>query len=391
MPWKKVSTMDLREEFVHLCLLEGANRRELCRRFGISAQTGYKWLNRHVTGDALGFSDRSRRPHESPGRVAGEVEERILDVRAYHPAWGARKIRAFLAAAGQAMPAVSTVHQVLVRHGLILLPEGGAAAQLRFEAEAPNDLWQMDFKGWSRLGDGTALHPLTIIDDHSRFSPCLRALPNETGRDVQAALTDVFRIHGLPLKLFTDNGNPWGSSQRGGWSRFGVWLLKLGVRLIHSRPYHPQSRGKNERFHRSLDVEVFNLRPLHNQMQAQKAFDEWRPVYNHQRPHEALGMAVPASRWRPSPRAFPEKLPAPDYDAGEITRMVSSTKGYVSFKGQLWRVPDAFCGERLAIRPLRTDGHHGIFFAAHQIATIDLTNKQTVSHVSEQVSTMSPV
>lgn len=126
-------------------------------------------------------------------------------------------------------------------------------------------------------------------------------------------------------------------------------------------------------------------------MQAQKAFDHWRPIYNHQRPHEALGMAVPASRWRPSPRAFPEKRPAPNYDTGEITRMVSSTKGYVSFKGQLWRVPDAFCGERLAIRPLGKDGYHGIFFAAHQIATIDLTKQQTVSHVSEQVSTMSPV
>ena len=307
MPWKKVSAMDLREEFVRLARLEGANRRELCRRFEISPQTGYKWLRRQGAGDADGFADLSRRPHSSPARIGAAVEERILEVRNQHPAWGARKIRAFLRSAGHEMPAASTVHQVLLRHGRIVPPQGGPRASLRFEADGPNDLWQMDFKGWSRLGDGAVLNPLTIVDDHSRFSPCLKALATQTGAEVQAALADVFRVHGLPLALFTDNGSPWGDSQGAKWSRLGVWLLKLGVKLIHARPYHPQSRGKNERFHRSLDEEVLNLNPLHNQAQAQQAFDRWRAIYNHQRPHEALGFTVPASQPLASQPAVPSR------------------------------------------------------------------------------------
>ncbi len=375
MPWKQVSAMSQREEFVHLALLEGANRRELCRRFGISAETGYKWLRRFRAGEDGGFGDRSRRPLLSPGRTAERIEQSILKVRSDHPAWGARKIRAFLEMRGQEMPAPSTVHQVLKRHGLILPEPGGARASLRFEAAAPNDLWQMDFKGYSRLGDGSRLHPLTVIDDHSRYAPCLKALGTETGEEVKAALINVFEVHGLPLRMFTDNGNPWRDSHGAAWTRFRVWLLKLGVELIHSRPYHPQSRGKNERFHRSMDEEVLSLRPLATRADAQKAFDQWRHVYNHIRPHGALGHAVPASRYRPSIRPMPRKLPEPHYEEGAITRKVSATKGYVSFKGRLWRVPDAFCGERLAIRPLAADGQFGVYFASHLVATIDLTER----------------
>jgi transposase InsO family protein len=365
--------MDQREEFVRLALLEGANRRELCRRFGISAETGYKWLNRFAAGEACGFADRSRRPLSSPLQLAGAAAQRICEVRAEHPAWGARKIRAFLEARGHAMPAASTVHQVLRRHGLIGALEGGERASVRFEAEAPNDLWQMDFKGHSRLADGSRLHPLTVIDDHSRFSPCLRALGSETGEEVKAALTRVFEVHGLPVRLFTDNGNPWGGSQGNAWTKFRVWLLKVGVEIIHSRPYHPQSRGKNERFHRSLEAEVMSLRPLATRAEAQKAFDRWRQIYNHQRPHAALAHHVPASRYRPSHRPFPRKLAEPLYEEATITRQVSTTKGYIAFKGRTWRVPDAFQGERLAIRPLEQDGHFGIYFASYLITTIDLT------------------
>ena len=373
MPWKQVSAMDQREEFVRLALLEGANRRELCRRFGISPQTGYKWLSRAGSGAEQDFADRSRRPLSSPWRLESAAEQRICALRQEHPAWGARKLRAFLEARGHDMPAPSTVHQVLKRHGLIQPAPGGARASLRFEAEAPNDLWQMDFKGHSRLGDGSRLHPLTVIDDHSRFSPCLQALGSETGAEVKAALTRVFEVHGLPLRLFTDNGSPWGGSQGNTWTKFRIWLLKVGVDLIHSRPYHPQSRGKNERFHRSLDEEVMSLRPLASKADAQRAFDRWRQVYNHQRPHGALGHAVPASRYRPSHRPFPSKLQEPHYEEGTITRKVPPTKGYVAFKARLWKVPDAFLGERLAIRPLEQDGHYGVFFASHLIATIDLT------------------
>jgi hypothetical protein len=248
----------------------------------------------------------------------------------------------------------------------------------------------MDFKGHMPLQGGAPCHPLTIVDDHSRFSPLLAACANERGETVKTHLETTFRRYGLPEALYVDNGGPWGYRPEEPWTKLTVWLLKVGVGVIHARPYHPQGRGKNERFHRTLKAEVMALQRWRDLAAAQRAFDAWRAVYNYERPHEALGQKPPASRYRPSERAMPERVLAPEYEEGEITRRVSTTKAYVSFKGRLWKVPQAFCGETLAIRPRSTDGLYSICFAAHQIATIDLTNQQSVSHVSEQVSAMSP-
>jgi len=390
MPWKEVSAVDQRREFVRLALLEGSNRRDLCRRFGISPETGYQYLRRYADGDRA-LEDRSRRPLRSPLQTPAGMEHAILGVRDAHPAWGARKIAAVIARTGDVPPpALSTIHAILKRHGRIVEPAGGPRATLRFEREAPNQLWQMDFKGWSRLTSGEALHPLTVIDDHSRFALCLDACADQKRQTVKHSLERAFRTYGLPQAFFVDNGKPWGDSHDGNWTRFGVWLLKLGVDLIHSRPYHPQSRGKNERFHRSLDEEVLAMKPLHDFSAAQRAFDQWREIYNFERPHGALDHDVPASRFRISQRSMPARLPEPQYGSGDIVRSVSSTKAYVAFKGRNWKLPEAFCGERLAIRPLDRDGHYGVFFASHHIATINLTKPETVNHVSEQVSTISP-
>jgi transposase InsO family protein len=380
--------MDQRGEFVRLATQEGANRRELCRRFGIHPDTGYKWLSRWQADQ--GLADRSRRPHESPQRTAREVEERILAVRDAHPAWGARKIARCLQREGDKCPAVSTVHEVLRRAGRVKPSPGGAVASQRFEMPAPNLLWQMDFKGWVRLGNEALCHPLTVVDDYSRYDLCLQACADQRGDTVRSSLEPIFRRYGLPEAFFVDNGTPWGDSSGERWTRFSVWLLKLGINVIHSRPYHPQSRGKNERFHRTLNAEVFALRRFRDLAETQRAFDAWREVYNFERPHEALGQQVPASRYRPSLRSMPDRLPAPEYDSHEIVRTVSTTKAYVSFQGRLWKVPAAFGGERLAIRPLSTEGCYGVFFAAHQVANIDLTSRQRVGDVSEQVSAMSP-
>lgn len=390
MPWREVSVMDERREFVGLARQEGANRRELCRRFGISPDIGYKWLGRWLAGDEE-LTDRSRRPHVSPARSDAEAEARVLRVRDAHPAWGARKIVRCLEREGFDPPAASTVHAILVRHGRVAVPAGtpGQAYQ-RFEKEAPNRLWQMDFKGWVALANGTRCHPLTMVDDHSRYALCLAACGNEQSATVQGHLETTFRRYGLPDAMFVDNGTPWGDASGARWTRLGVWLLKLGVELLHSRPYHPQSRGKNERFHRTLNAEVFALRRLRDLVEAQRAFDQWRSVYNLERPHQALGQEVPASRYRPSSRAMPDRLAQAEYDEHEIVRSVPASKDYIRFRGRLWKVPHAFRGERLAIRPLNTEGHYGVFFAAHQIADIDLTKPKSVSDVSEQVSAMSP-
>lgn len=390
MPWREVSVMDQRQEFVRLALQPGANRRELCRRFGISRDIGYKWLARWAAGDRE-LADHSRRPHSSPGRSDAATEAAVLAVRDAHPAWGARKIIFCLERESHLAPAHSTVHAILVRHGRVAPPAGtpGQAYQ-RFEKEAPNRLWQMDFKGHVPIAEGLRCHPLTIIDDHSRYVPCLKACANERTGTVQGHLEATFRRYGLPDALFVDNGSPWGDPSGARWTRLGVWLLKLGIDVLHSRPRHPQSRGKNERFHRTLKAEVLAAQRFLDLAAAQRAFDHWRAVYNFERPHEALGQAVPASRYRPSERAMPARLPKVEYDTGEIVRLVPTTKDYIRFKGRLWKVPQAFRGERVAIRPRGADGHYGVFFASHQIATIDLTADESVSDVSEQVSAMSP-
>jgi transposase InsO family protein len=388
MPWQEVSIMEQRREFVELAMQEGANRRELCRRFGIHPETGYKWLGRWLAEGEL--ADRSRRPHSSPARTGAGIEARILAWRDAHPAWGPRKLAACLKREGVASPAVSTIDAVLRRHGRIVAPPGGAAAQQRFEKPAPNLLWQMDFKGHMPLSGGGRCHPLTVVDDHSRYAVALQACADEQDLTVRGRLERTFRCYGLPDAFFVDNGNPWGDASGHAWTRFGVWLLKLGIAVLHSRPYHPQSRGKNERFHRTLKAEVFALQRFCDLAQAQCALDRWRNVYNLDRPHQALDQQVPASRYRPSARAMPDRLPVVEYDDGEVVRLVPLTKAYVRFKGRLWKVPQAFCGESVAIRPLTTDGQYGVYFGAHHIANIDLTNNESVGDVSEQVSVMSP-
>jgi transposase InsO family protein len=388
MPWHEVSVMDQRREFVRLAMQEGANRRELCRRFGISSAVGYKWLGRWAAEGEL--ADRSRRPHHSPLRTERPVEEHVLAVRDAHPAWGARTIARHLENAGLAAPAISTVHEILRRHGRVKQTPGSPVASKRFEKPAPNLLWQMDFKGWVTLTSGARCHPLTIVDDHSRYAVCIQACANEQSATVQGHLQTTLKRYGLPDAIFVDNGSPWGDSSGQRWTRLGVWLLKLGIDVLHSRPYHPQSRGKNERFHRTLNAEVFELQRFRDLNEAQRAFDQWRTVYNLERPHQGIELQVPASRYRPSLRAMPSHVPQVQYDEHEILRTVSSTKSYISFKGRLWKIPQAFRGERLAIRPRTPDGCYAVCFGPYEIATIDLTNPECVSDVSEQVSAMSP-
>jgi transposase InsO family protein len=285
--------MDRRREFVSFAGNEDANISALCRSFGISRKTGYKWLSRAVSGDgAAALADHSRRPHSSPRRTAGEIEAAILAVRAAHPAWGARKIAHVLAREGLAPPAPSTVHAILARHGRIGSGGGQGKAFGRFEKAAPNLLWQMDFKGEVQLGDGGWCYPLTVIDDHSRFALCLEGCGNQRTPTVRQRLEQTFRRYGLPAAFYVDNGPPWGGGAPGRFTPLTVWLMKLAIDVIHATPARPQGRGKNERFHRALKSEVFD-QPVRDLQRAQESLDAWRHVYNHQRPHEALDMQVP--------------------------------------------------------------------------------------------------
>ena len=226
-----------------------------------------------------------------------------------------------------------------------------------------------------RLQGGGWSHPLTVVDDHSRYAVCLKACENQRTATVQGCLQDTFRRYGLPDALFVDNGAPWGGGVPGQWTPLGVWLLKLGVDVIHSRPYHPQSRGKSERFHRTLKAELLSLRHFASLKRMQRAFDRWRAVYNTERPHQALDQQVPASRYQPSTRPMPKTLPTVTYDSDETVRKINP-RASISYKGRLWKLPQAFRGEYVALRPRQTDGRYGVFFGARQIATIDFNEPQ---------------
>jgi transposase InsO family protein len=369
MPWSEVSRMDSREEFIQLALV-GANLSALCRRFGISRKTGYKWLGRRASG--AGVADRSRRPVSSPKRTEAAREAAVLVLRAEHPSWGGRKIRRRLLDLGAATaPAASTISGILRRHGLIDPAEAVRhTAFKRFEHPWPNALWQMDFKGHFAHAAGRC-HPLTVLDDHSRFSICLAACDNERTQTVRAQLTARFQRYGLPERINVDNGSPWGAGPDWRFTPLTVWLARLGITVSHSRPYHPQTNGKDERFHRTLKADVIQTGTFADLAQCQAAFDRWRTIYNTQRPHEAIGMAVPASRYAISPRPFPKTLPEPQYRPDDIVRKVQQG-GEVHFKGRLLELPKAFVGQPVGFRPTHTDGLWDVVFAAHHITQVDL-------------------
>jgi transposase InsO family protein len=395
MPFHEGSRMDARLEFVMLASVEGANVRSLCRRFGVSPTTGYKWLERWRIERATGLQELSRRPHDSPARSTAATEEAVLSLRAEHPAWGGRKIARRLKDLGhEQVPAPSTVTAILKRHGVVLGAHGGGqSAFTRFERARPNELWQMDFKGHVALHTGR-LHPLTVLDDHSRFAVVLAACANQQTETVRRQLIAAFRRYGLPEGLITDNGSPWGDGPGSPFTPLGVWLIEHGIRISHSRPYHPQTMGKDERFHRSLKAEVLCGPPFADLAAADRAFERWRIVYNTQRPHEALKLAVPASRYQSSSRDYVEAIVPFEYAPGDMVRRVQQG-GHVSFFGRDVKLPKAFHGKAVAFRPTTQDGVFDVAFRTQRIATIDIRpldrRPESVHDVSEHPSTLSPV
>lgn len=372
VPWEDATVHELREEFVRLAESGSVNVSELCRRFGISRKTGYKWRERYRAEGVAGLKNQSCRPTSSPARTAVEIEAQVVELRAKHPAWGARKIAHVLKRDHHVILATSTANSILHRHGLIS-PAATAAATAwqRFEHEAPNDLWQMDFKGHFAVAD-MRCHPLTVIDDHSRYNVVLQASQSETFEFVQSALQRAFERYGLPWRINADNGAPWRAPGLEGFTRLGIWLIRLGIRLSHSRPGHPQTNGKDERFHRSLKAESITPYPFRDMAQAQAAFDEFRQLYNHVRPHQALGMRTPAERYQPSSRSMPSSLTPIEYGPDDLVRKVQAG-GWIDFKGRQIRVFESLRGQAIALRP-RADcsDSFDLYFCHQKFGTLDM-------------------
>jgi len=371
MPWQQVTPMSEKKEFISLAVQEEANISRLCRYFQVSRKTAYKWLGRYRREGEAGLADRSRRPCSSPGQTPLVLEAAVVQVREEHPAWGGRKIRARLQHLGwTAVPAASTITAILRRQGLIDPAESAKhMACQRFEAERPNDLWQMDFKGHFAAQQGRC-HPLTVLDDHSRFALGLEACGDERRETVRERLTAIFRRYGLPRKMLMDNGPPWGTEGQADYSALTVWLLRLGVQVGHSGPYHPQTLGKDERFHRTLEAELLQYCRGLELSVCQRRFEAWRQTYNLERPHEALGLAPPVSRYRESSRSFPETLTEWEYGPGDVVRRVYEG-GRIGFHNRFFRVGKAFRGQTVALRPTLADGVWEVFFGPHRIGQID--------------------
>jgi transposase InsO family protein len=374
MAWQERTVMTQRQEFVAFAGQEGANIAALCLSFGISRKTGYKWLARAARGEPL--TDRSRQPQTSPWRTTAEIEARVLALRAAHPVWGGRKLHHALARQGMVQPpAPSTITAILRRHG-VLTPEPPPRDFLRFEHAAPNDLWQLDFMGHRALDQGR-VHPLTLLDDHSRFALTVTACGDERQSTVQDHLTRVFRRYGLPRILLSDNGSPWGSAGRGGITALEAWLLRLGIDTRHGRAYHPQTQGKVERFHGTIAAEVFGTRQFPNLATAQTALETFRTCYNQERPHEALDDAVPASRYHPSSRPFPAKLPEVIYGPDDAVRLVT-IHGSIQWQRHRYFISRGLVGQPVAVRPTQADGRWEVYFCHRQVASIDRSHGEEV-------------
>lgn len=383
MAWKVCSAMSLREEFVFLSRNGQGNVALLCRRFGISRKTAYKWLGRFKRQGTAGLMDRSRVPKTSPRRSSAALEQLVVSLRRQHRAWGGRKIKRRLEDLGHLeVCAASTVTGILRRHDL-MAPVAGlkGIAPKRFEYDQPNELWQMDFKGHFALLNGGRCHPLTVLDDHSRYALVLQSCGDQQTQTVQGHLSNAFKRYGLPRKILCDNGSPWGNSGGTGWERWtplALWLLRLGVQMIHGRAYHPQTQGKEERFHGTLVAEVLRWQAFENLVESQKAFDPWREIYNFQRPHEALGLKVPASRYSPSPRPYPATLPAIEYPRRDLVRKVSGNSG-IGLHGKRYAIGKAFRGEPVALRATGQEGLWDVYYCQQCIGHLDERTGEAMS------------
>jgi transposase InsO family protein len=370
MSWKACTVMSERRELVSLYQSGGVTIAELSRRFGVSRKTAHKWKDRHSQEGDAGLSDRSRRPQSSPDKTPESVEKQIVELRRAHPAWGSRKLRVVLSGRGvKDLPSASTITTILHRHGMI---SEEASRQRepwqRFEKASPNELWQMDFKGHFAMSNGERCHPLTVLDDHSRYCVVLQACANEQGTTVKSGLITAFRKYGMPWKMLMDNGPPWGFEVGNPWTALTVWLLRLGVQVCHGRPYHPQTQGKEERFHRTLKEELLRWHEFADLGVCDARFRQWREVYNHERPHQALNFAVPASRYQASSRSYPETLPALEYPEGDEVRKVHD--GWISLHGRDWRIGRGFNGELVVVRPRREDGEQEVWYAGQCVGML---------------------
>src|SRR5215210_3162500 len=375
MSWKATCVMDERLRFILECERGEQGLAEVCRTYGISRKTGYKWLARYQAAGMIGLKDRSRAPKGRPQRTSEAVEERLVELRGEHPTWGPKKLVAWLRdhESEAAWPAPSTVGELLHRAGLTVPrrrrrrppPRGGGPLGTCTEANA---VWSADFKGQFLTADGVWCYPLTISDAASRYLLRCQALPSVGGVRVQPLFEAAFREYGLPTAIRTDNGPPFAAGGLGGLTELVVWWIELGIRPDRGRPGKPQDNGRHERLHRTLKAETAS--PPAATMRAQQiAFDHFRQTYNTDRPHEALGQRPPATQYQPSGRPYPARIVPPTYPDADVSRIVRPN-------GTLrWRGAEIYVAAPLAGRPVgltsQGDGQWDLAFGPLILGILD--------------------
>ena len=347
MPWESKTVERLREEFV-LAAKSTHNFSSLCREFGITRKTGYKWVNRFKNQNEL--KDQSRKPNLIANKTPIEIEEVILALRNENPGWGAKTIKQVLENHGhENIPCVKTVNNILNRNGCILKEESEKRHKyIRFQRELCNEMWQTDFKGDFELKNGKRCYPLDIIDDHSRFLIKIAPAPN-TKNVVIPAFESAFSEYGMPLSVLSDNGGQFAGFKQG-YTQFEKWLMCLDILPIHGRVRHPQTQGKIERFHRTLKDELLRYKTFEDIEHANIEIQAWRDKYNNIRPHEALNMLTPSEVYIKSNRQYNGLIKPYEY-SGEYPVLKVNCKGYISFEYQRLYFSETFIGEYIEFRP----------------------------------------
>ncbi len=338
MPWKEICAMEQRVQFIGDYLKQEWTITELCRYYGISRVTGYKWIERWEQEGPEGLRERSRAPHHHPQAVDQEMRKRVLAVRDQHPDWGPHKLLGWLLPRYpevERWPSASTVGEWLKREGLVRKrrskPRSTPTGAPLSEAQGSNDVWCADFKGWFRTGDGQRCDPLTISDLHTRYLICCQIVSKPSTESVQRLFQAAFRQYGLPQFIRTDNGAPFATVAYGGLSRLSVGWIKLGITPQRIQPGQPQQNGAHERMHRTLK-EATLCPPSRTPRAQQRRFDDFVQEYNEERPHAALGQQPPGQWYQASPRSYPLRPAQPEYASNLVVRRVR-TNGEVKWQG----------------------------------------------------------
>lgn len=378
MPWKETDVMNLRTEFVLRALRGLEPFGELCNEYDISRKTGYKWKSRFMEQGLDGLVDQTRKPCKSPSQVGENTVCQIVRLKLAHPKWGPAKIRQLLARSDWEadLPSESTFKRILDKAGLVRHRRRRKAAEQgrienRVKTERPNQVWTIDFKGWWYTQDRNRFEPLTIRDDFSRYILCAQAMANSRGDTVREQFDRVFQKHGLPEVIRSDNGSPFAASSAPfGLSRLSSWWLTLGIDLDRIEPGRPDQNGGHERMHRDIAVELESSAEVDMPTQ-QASLDMWRKTFNHERPHAAIGMQVPAELYQSSTRPYEPEEVELCYPLGNLVRKVRRN-GSIKIYSKDIPISKALCGYHIGLEPLTVD-RLAVWFCRLRLGEVDLS------------------